>query len=170
MQALARALPWRDVIGAGATFLPCAIALCSELRKGEASIFGPYFEVLPAAYSNAIAPCDDDASGGDEPWDKLSPGALASAPLEASGRRAESQRWVMGFRDATGVWTSSRVCSARSRQRAGHAWVSARLDAFRVTLLPERDAARSHAARRLTRAEVVATEVRLGARARRRRA
>jgi hypothetical protein len=94
----------------------------------------------------------------------------ASAPLEASRRRAESKRWVMGFRDATGVWTSSRVCSARSRQRAGHAWVSARLDAFRVTLLPERDAARSHAARRLTRAEVVATEVRLGARARRRRA
>jgi len=107
----------------------------------------------------------------------------ASAPLEASRRRAESQRaesqrWVMGGRDATGVFaasvvvrgTSSRVCSARSRQRAGHAWVSARLDAFRVTLLPERDAARSHAARRLTRAEVVATEVRLGARARRRRA
>jgi hypothetical protein len=102
----------------------------------------------------------------------------ASAPLEASRPRAESQRWVMGGRDATGVFaasvvvrgTSSRVCSARSRQRAGHAGVSARLDAFRVTLLPERDAARSHAARRLTRAEVVATEVRLGARARRRRA
>ena len=77
IQALARALPWRDVLAAEVTFLPCALALVAERRRGDASAFKPYLDALPATYANAMAPGGDDAASG--PLDAWAPGVALRA-------------------------------------------------------------------------------------------
>ena len=80
LQEMVRALPWRDVLDGGLTFLPCTLALCAEVRAGERSKFAPYLRELPAEYSNAVAP-----GWGDESDD---PTLASFAPKTAAKVRA----------------------------------------------------------------------------------
>eukprot|EP00588_Corethron_pennatum_P004292 CAMPEP_0194283884 /NCGR_PEP_ID=MMETSP0169-20130528/26325_1 /TAXON_ID=218684 /ORGANISM="Corethron pennatum, Strain L29A3" /LENGTH=459 /DNA_ID=CAMNT_0039029575 /DNA_START=21 /DNA_END=1400 /DNA_ORIENTATION=+ len=147
MQDLARSLPWRDVIDRGLTFLPAAISVCAELRRGDASVFCDYLRMIPAEYSNAVAPWDGTGDGDDPP-----PSLSTSAPVVAAavGARRRTMRLVhdrlappsLSLRDlcwASAVVTSRAFTRARPRVpapgRIGHI---AAADATRI--LPAIDA------------------------------
>ena len=119
LQELARSLPPREL-----RFLPCAVALCGEMRKGASSIFDTYIQELPATYSNAIAPCDGFGNDpSDERYDE--PSSLAWEPTMAaqatSMRRAvrllheSSAPDSLALRDL--CWASAAVCSRSLTRR-----------------------------------------------------
>lgn len=122
LQRFARCLPPVEM-----RFLPCAVALCAEARKGCSSIFHGYIRELPTAYSNAIAPVhgfsDDvrDASA-DEPADLAvwEPALAGRVGRMRSALRALHQSAApdsLAFRDL--CWASASVCS-RSFTRRPH--------------------------------------------------
>jgi len=148
MQDLARSLPWRDVIDRGLTFLPAAVSVCAELRQGDASVFCDYLRMIPAEYSNAVAPWDGEDGDDDAPPPSLS----ASAPVAAAavGVRRRTMRLVhdrlappsLSLRDlcwASAVVTSRAFTRARPRVPApGRIGQIAAADATRI--LPAIDA------------------------------
>jgi len=93
LQQMIRGLPWRDVVSSGLTFLPCAISLAAEKRKGDASIFADYSAFLAETpYSNAIAPLLD-GSCGDAIEDELL-GTLAPATAAKVASRRQKVRAI----------------------------------------------------------------------------
>ena len=134
LQRFAQCLPPLDL-----RFLPCAVALCAEARKGRTSVFHGYIRELPAAYSNAIAPCDgfgDDA--GDDHHD--APSGLVAWEPDLAAQVARTRRTVRALHKSSApdslplrdlCWAAAGVCS-RSFTRRPH----------RVRRLTEEEAAR----------------------------
>ena len=110
-----RGLPWRDVVSSGLTFLPCAISLAAEKRKGDASIFADYSAFLAETpYSNAIAPLRD-GSCGDAVEDELL-GTLAPATAaKVASRRQRCAQSTSNWRRRRCRWAT---CAGRLRVRA----------------------------------------------------
>ena len=120
LQGLARSLPPTEL-----RFLPCAVALCGEVRKGDSSIFCDYIQELPADVSNAIAPCDGfGTDSGDGRYDEAR--GLAWEPslarVVSSMRRAlralheSSAPRSLPLRDL--CWAASIVCSRSLTRRS----------------------------------------------------
>ena len=125
LQAFARSLPPNNL-----RFLPCAVALCGEMRRGNASLFDVYINELPATYTNAIAPCCDGDGYSSESGERFdAPSGLAWAPgmaaLAATRRRALRELHTCSAPQSLPLadlcWASAAVCSrslTRRRVRA----------------------------------------------------
>jgi len=119
LQRLALSLPPSEL-----RFLPCAVALASEVRKGDASIFDVYIQELPAAYFNAIAPGDGFGNDpSDERYDE--PRGLTWEPAMAN-RAASMRRAVRTLHESSAprslslrelCWASAAVCSRSLTRR-----------------------------------------------------
>ena len=62
MQSMARNLPWVFIMENELFFLPLGIALAAERRKGEDSIFFPFFVTMPECDNAVSGTCDIDLS------------------------------------------------------------------------------------------------------------
>ena len=116
LQQMIRGLPWRDVVSSGLTFLPCAISLAAEKRKGDASIFADYSAFLAETpYSNAIAPLRDAGNAA----------TPSKTSCWARSRRRPPPRWRRAAKrcaQSTSNWRRRRcrwaTCAGRLRVRA----------------------------------------------------
>jgi hypothetical protein len=123
LQSLARCLPPTEL-----RFLPCAVALCSEIRKGDSSTFKSFIKELPVAFSNAIAPGDGfgiDPSDDryDEPsgltWEPIMAAEVASMRRALRALHESLAPRSLPFRDL--CWASAIVCSRSLTRKRVHA-------------------------------------------------
>ena len=130
MRSLARDLPWQDMIRTGLTFIPCAIALCAERRRGSDSLFDEYLSQLPESLNNAVA-CCEGGFGHDSSDSRFDAPADLGVWAPTTAAKAQTKRNAMRVLHSTLVppslpmrdlcWASAIVSSrglVRKRARA----------------------------------------------------